>query len=247
MTNRVKRHQLEDLSRSKYRLAIPRNWVIRDKDKDYGIDAEVEIFDEKERATGLVYLVQLKATETSDESAVRKVDIRIDAIKYYNSLELPVLIVRYSEKQDQFYCKWAHEINLFYARKGAKTRRVTFCDEDVWSEESAVDTEKYLKKLRAIKSGAITLPVPTCMVVKGDSIKGMSRGVFMSAYRLALQVYSQIATYQNCFDKAALYVTLKDDELFISLGSVTGCTFHSIDDRKTEGFVEGILLMRYWG
>ena len=159
--NRVKQHQLEDLSRSKYSLAIPRNWVMRDKDKDYGIDAEVEIFDEKDRATGLVYLVQLKATETSDESAARKVDISIDAIKYYKSLELPVLIVRYSEKQDQFYCKWAHEIDLFYAKKGAKTRRVTFCDEDVWGEESAVDTEKYLKKLRAIKSGAITLPVPT--------------------------------------------------------------------------------------
>ena len=240
MTNRVKQHQLEDFSRSKYSLAIPRNWVMRDKDKDYGIDAEVEIFDEKDRATGLVYLVQLKATETSDESAARKVDISIDAIKYYKSLELPVLIVRYSEKQDQFYCKWAHEIDLFYAKKGAKTRRVTFCDEDVWGEESAVDTEKYLKKLRAIKSGAITLPVPTCMVVKGGSIKGMSRGVFMSAYRLALQAYSQIATYQSGSDKAALYVNLKDDELFISLGSVTGCTFHSIDDRKTEGFVEGI-------
>lgn len=241
MTKRVKQHQLEDLSRSKYSLALPRNWVMRDKDKDYGIDAEVEIFDENNRATGLVYLVQLKATETSDESAARKVDLSIDAIKYYKSLELPVLIVRYSEKQDLFYCKWAHEIDLFYAKKGAKTRRITFLNEDIWGEESADNTTKYIKRIRAVKSGAITLPAPISMVIKGDLINGMPRGVFMSAYRMALQAYTQIATYESDSDKAVLCVSLKDDELFISLASVTGCTFHSIRDREKEGFVEGIV------
>ena len=241
MTRRVKQHQLEDLSRTKYSLAIPRNWVMRDKGKDYGIDAEVEIFDENDRATGLVYWVQLKATETSAESAARKVDLSIDAIKYYKSLELPVLIVRYSEKEDLFYCKWAHEIDLFYAKKGAKTIRVTFCDEDVWGANSAVKTTEYIKKIRAVKSGAITLPVPIFMEVKEDSINGIPRGVFMSAYRRALQNYSQIATYQSDPEKAALSVSLKDDELVISLASVTGCTFHSIRDRETEGFAEGIV------
>jgi len=241
MTRRVKQHQLEDLSRTKYSLAIPRNWVMRDKGKDYGIDAEVEIFDENDRATGLVYWVQLKATETSDESAARKVDLSIDAIKYYKSLELPVLIVRYSEKEDLFYCKWAHEIDLFYAKKGAKTIRVTFCDEDVWGANSAVKTTEYIKKIRAVKSGAITLPVPIFMEVKEDSINGIPRGVFMSAYRRALQNYSQIATYQSDPEKAALSVSLNNDELVISLASVTGCTFHSIKNRETEGFAEGIV------
>ncbi len=243
MTRRVKQHQLEDLSRSKYSLVIPRNWVMRDKDKDYGIDAEVEIFDEENRATGLVYLVQFKATETSDGSAARKVDLSIDTIKYYQSLEFPVLIVRYSEKEDLFYCKWAHEIDLFYASKGAKTRRITFCDEDVWGEDSAVNTTKYIKKIRAVKSGAITLPVPILMVVKDDAINGIPRGVFMSAYRIALKTFPQIATYQSDPEKADLCVSvsLKDDELFISLASITGCTFHSIRDRETKGFAEGIV------
>lgn len=241
MTKRVKQHQLEDISRSKYSLAIPRNWVMRDKDKDYGIDAEVEIFDEKDHATGLVYWVQLKATETSDKLAARKVDLSIDAIKYYKSLDLPVLIVRYSAKEDLFYCKWAHEIDLFYAKKDAKTIRITFCDENIWSEGSAVNTTKYIKKLRAARSGAITLPVPTLMVVKDDAINRIPRGVFMSAYRRALQSYSQLATYQTDPEKAALSVSLKDDELFISLASVTGCTFHSIKGRETEGFAEGIV------
>jgi len=241
MTRRVKQHQLEDLSRFKYSLAIPRNWVIRDKDKDYGIDAEVEIFDDNDLATGLVYWVQLKATETSDGSAARKIDLSIDAIKYYQSLDIPVLIVRYSEKEDRFYCKWAHGIDLFYAKKGAKTKRVTFFDEDIWSESSAVKTTKYLKKIRAVKSGVLTLPVPIRIVVKDDEINGIPRGIFMSTFRQILQAYSQIATYQRDPEKVNFSVSLKDDELFINLASITGCTFHSIRDRKTDGFTEEIV------
>lgn len=241
MTKRVKQHQLEDLSRSKYGLAIPRTWVMRDKDKDYGVDAEVEIFDENDLATGLVYLVQLKATETSDKSDARKIDLSINTIKYYKSLELPVLIVRYSEKEDLFFCKWAHETDLFYTKEGAKTKRIIFCDEDVWGENSADKTIRYIKKLRAVKSGAIALPIPIHLEVKDNSINGMPRGVFLSAYRRALQAYPQIAKYQNDSEKAVLCVSLKTDELFISLASVTGCTFHSIKDRESEGFAEGIV------
>ena len=191
MTRRAKQHQLEDLSRLKYGLAIPRNWVIRDKDKDYGIDAEVEIFDEDDRATGLVYWVQLKATEASGKSSVQKIDLSIDSIKYYKTIELPVLIVRYSEKEDVFYCKWAHEIDLFYAKKNAKTRRVKFSDEDIWDENSAKEIIKQIEQIRAVKSGAINFPISIFTVVKDDAINGISRGVFMSAYRLAIQPYLQ--------------------------------------------------------
>ena len=121
MTQRARQHQLEDLSRHKYALALPEKWVLRDKHSDYGIDAEVEIFDENNLPTGLVYLVQLKATETDDESVARRLDVRIDKIRYYESLELPVLIVRHSVKKDIFYCKWAYETDLFYAKEDAKT------------------------------------------------------------------------------------------------------------------------------
>jgi KaiC/GvpD/RAD55 family RecA-like ATPase len=114
MTKRAKQHQLEDLSRSKYSLAIPKNWVFRHKDKDYGIDAEVEIFDQNDRTTGLVYWIQLKATENNTESRARKVDLSLDSMRYYKSLDIPVMIVRYSAIIDRFYYKWAHEIDLFF-------------------------------------------------------------------------------------------------------------------------------------
>ena len=148
MTKRKIQHQLEDTSRYKYGLALPPHWVFRDKDKDYGIDGEVEIFDSRDRATGLVYWVQLKATKSKKESIIRSVDLSLEKIQYYKSLELPVLLVRYSSEQDIFYTKWANEVDTFYAKKGAKKMRIKFSDNDTWGENSAPIIEKYLTKLR---------------------------------------------------------------------------------------------------
>jgi hypothetical protein len=48
----------------------------RDKDKDYGIDCEVELFDEIENSTALLFYAQLKATASMKESKIFKVDLK---------------------------------------------------------------------------------------------------------------------------------------------------------------------------
>ena len=202
---------------------------------------KLKIFDEKDQATGLVYWVQLKATENSDKLAARKLDLSIDKIEYYKALELPVLIVLYSDKEDRFYCKWAHEIDLFYTKENAKTIRIMFDDEDIWSEDSASKIKLHIEKLRAIKAGAIALPITTFLEVRNSSINGIPRGIIMSVYRKTLQEYSQFAIYQSKPEKANLIVTLSSDELMISLASITGCTFYSIKDRDKEDFTEDIV------
>lgn len=238
MTKRVKQHQLEDISRAKYQLAIPRNWVMRDKDKDYGIDAEVEIFDENGNATGLVYWVQLKATESSKPGLTRKVDLSVDAVKYYKQLDIPVLIVRYSEAEDRFYCKWDHEVDLYYAKENAKTIRVSFSDEDIIDDDTAPRTVSYLKRIRAIRSGSITLPVAMSLDIVGDAVKGVSRGILASEFRLALKNHPHLAVYESNSEKAALRITVKADELVVSLSDVTGCTFHDIAKFDDESLAE---------
>lgn len=64
MPKRHRSHQLESESRVAFRSLLPSTWVVRDLDQDYGIDAQVEIFDESGEATGLTFLVQLKATDS---------------------------------------------------------------------------------------------------------------------------------------------------------------------------------------
>jgi len=148
MPKRVKQHQVEDISRSKFNLLIPRNWVCRDKYKDYGIDIEVEIFDDEGRTTGIVFWVQLKATDSNDDAYINKIYLKIDSVKYYRRLDIPVLIVRYSEKQDRFYYKWAYEIDMFYAKEKAINIRISFSNEDILDKNSLINVKNFIQNPR---------------------------------------------------------------------------------------------------
>ncbi|MFT7233976.1 MAG: hypothetical protein ACI8TA_003205 [Cyclobacteriaceae bacterium] len=94
MPKRVDQHEIEDISRARFQLALPRKWVFRDKAKDYGIDGEVELFDNDKKPKGLVFWVQLKATESKKESTILNVDFNIETLRYYKTLDIPVLLVR---------------------------------------------------------------------------------------------------------------------------------------------------------
>ena len=48
LPKRPRQHQLETESKRQFESAIPSSWIYRAKDQDYGIDGEVEIFDDSE-------------------------------------------------------------------------------------------------------------------------------------------------------------------------------------------------------
>lgn len=73
MPKRPAKHQIEDQSRARFRLLLPEAWVFRDITPDYGIDGEVEIFDDTGKSTGLSFLVQLKASESKSKDQRRRV------------------------------------------------------------------------------------------------------------------------------------------------------------------------------
>ena len=62
---RPRSHVLETESRQSFESAIPSEWVYRRKEDDYGIDGEVELFDDSGKTTGLLFYVQLKATDST--------------------------------------------------------------------------------------------------------------------------------------------------------------------------------------
>ena len=75
MPRRPIQHQLEDQSERAFASALPARWAWRKQDKDYGIDGEVEIFAPDDTATGLLFKVQLKATESDDPKTVNSIRI----------------------------------------------------------------------------------------------------------------------------------------------------------------------------
>ena len=146
MPKRPKQHQVEDLSINALKSVLPREWVYREKDKDYGIDGEIEIFDENGYATGIVFLVQLKATDTGDLKKQKRVQLSIEAINYYKSLELPVLIVRYIENSKKLYVKWAYTIDRYGSDKNAKSYSFVMQDTDLWVETTPSKIYKQMQK-----------------------------------------------------------------------------------------------------
>jgi tetratricopeptide (TPR) repeat protein len=131
MTKRIRSHQLETESFRKFEATIPSQWVFRRKDNDYGIDGEIEIFDDDGKATGLLINVQLKSTDSSDFNKCLKENFKIDTLKYYYNLQYPVLIAKYCSYFDTTYFTWAHSRNRGKPKKGQKQIVVNFSQDNV--------------------------------------------------------------------------------------------------------------------
>jgi tetratricopeptide (TPR) repeat protein len=108
MPGRPASHALETWSDSRFRAALPPEWVVHNLAADYGIDLKVEIF-ENGMATGLEFGVQLKAT-TQESGAAPGVAIRRSTLNYWDSLTNPTLLVIAHQPTDQLWFQWSHLI-----------------------------------------------------------------------------------------------------------------------------------------
>lgn len=240
MTRRVKQHEIEDISRAKFQLALPRNWVYRDKPKDYGVDGEIEIFDEDGKPLGLVFWFQLKATESSRASTILNVSLKIETLKYFKALDVPVLLVRYSGYDDTIYSKWVSNVDLFLAKDTARTFNIKLSEEDKWTETSSQELIDYLSKIRVLKSGSFKFPLPISISINDIVIREISKGV------LQIQIQKELKRYSDYIQLVPLSENLVDisltaDELKISLMELSGSSFHNIALRNKENFVEDLV------
>jgi len=229
MPKRPKQHQLEDESRAKYELAIPREWVFRNKDKDYGIDGEVEIFSSNETPTGLVYLVQLKATGSKHDRTIKNLSLKLETLAYYRQLPLPVMIVRYSAVHDEFFVKWSHEIDPFNAKNGAKTIQVKFTDSDKWdSSKSPREVQRYLNRTRTVTNGGLRLPISCHIKVKSDSVGGKKAGQLLIELRQELRRYSHLVSVERTQREAYAEIIVTDQTLYVGIEKIKNVVFHRV-------------------
>jgi hypothetical protein len=240
MPTRIDQHEIEDISRARFKLALPRRWVFRNKDNDYGIDGEVELFDDSKKAQGLVFWAQLKATESQEESTIMNVDLKIDRLRYYQSLNIPVLLVRYSDFDQSIFIKWISNVDLFFAKENAKTFRIKLAENDRWNDSSAKEIERRLTDIRKLESGLFRFPIPLSLDIREEQINGFTKGILVSQIRKHLQNYSDFVSYSKTESESVIVVRLDHEELKINLCDVWGCFFHSIDLRSKENFSDGI-------
>lgn len=110
MPQRPKQHYAEDNSILEFQKILPKEWIFREKNKDYGIDGEVEIFDNEGNATGKIFYVQLKSTLNKlNLKGTITYNLKNSTANYYSEIQLPVLFVLYSETEKQFYVTWVND------------------------------------------------------------------------------------------------------------------------------------------
>lgn len=242
MPKRPKQHQIEDLSRAKFQFCLPKEWVVRDKDKDYGIDCEVELFDKEEKTTGMLFYVQLKATSSINKSAIFNIDFKIETLEYFKQLEIPVLLARYSVHLDKFYIKWVNQVDLNFVDDNAKTFRIKISDDNKWNENSATQIENDLRNVRILKSGLFNFPISYSIDFMQDSIQGLSANQFKIQLRNELNKYSDFLEFKQNEENHLLKISVEKNTLLIQTSILRGVYLHKLENYPKENFINEISL-----
>lgn len=212
MPTRPIQHELENESRIAFESLV-RPWVYRPKVPDYGIDGEVELFDPSGKASGLQFLVQLKAKQKAANKP--SISLSIEWIKYYQSLELPVLVVLWLKESGGTYWRWANELDLYYAKPKAKAFTVHLPNE--WDNETPAQLQRHIEFRRRMKAGNFDRPLPISINAPGRP------GVHFHFQHLCTQAPSLVSFRADTDVKCSV----TKDEVKISFSGYYGAVLHS--------------------
>ena len=156
---RSRTHILEEESLFELRKILPNEWVIREKPKDYGIDVEIEIFTLKGKYTGMVFWIQLKATDSVKDVDHKSIRMPISKIKQLASYDLPVAIFRYNSIDKTFYFDWVKRCAYLCSSSGNKSFDIEFEDNHLWNEKSSDYIISYIKRRNTFSNGNFSFPI----------------------------------------------------------------------------------------
>lgn len=230
MPKRPRQHELEDQSRTAFRALI-QPWVFRDKNPDYGIDAEVEVFDSAQKATGDLFLVQLKAV--GHLQGKPRLPLDIEWIKYYRSLELPIMLALWVKDSNEFHWTWAAQIDLFYARRKAKSMTVNL--ENTWGPATREEIERHLELRKFLHHHQLPKPLKVTVAIPArPRVVQKIKSIFSHAPRLL--------AVEDGEPEAHVVCTLSGDRLTVLFKTMTGAVFHSMREADDDGVAKRIAL-----
>lgn len=228
MPKRPRSHQLEEESWKAFSNAIPNYWILRRPQPDYGLDGEVEIFNQSGSSTGLMFLVQLKGTDTVNKLKALSFPFSLEMLDYYKSLPMPVLLVRYHSPSKELYFRWVHGIDPYYSRKkGSKSVSVKFKEENKWTGQTPDSVVKYLKIFKQLHNPNLPLPIKFVFDFPEREVFSVASAKIESMVRDAAGALSDIISFQaKPDDELTPKIKITNDLIEINIAGIYGCTFH---------------------
>lgn len=225
MPQRPRQHTLEEESLRYFKAGIPSEWVVRTQDPDYGIDAEVEIFEDS-YSTGEKFYVQLKGSDKQSLHSALGVQLSVETAEYYMRSPLPVLIVLYHAPSKQIYSQWFHTYDPFYSRGAETVLTFRLSEDDIWGNDTPATLVEDLRFLKSIGRPG-ERPIDFYLECSADELHGHPSGAIKAKIREAASS-SLIRIVEDLRPRHAHNsITLSPDQYRISLGDKISMTNHN--------------------
>lgn len=150
MPGRPRAHELETASERAFERILPDAWTVSLVQPDYGFDRRVEIFENK-TATGLGFLVQLKATDADLRQALTE-SLQVSVLNYMQTQVEPVLVVRHHAPTGRIFGFWMHRRDVVLKRDDQKTVTMRWALDDELTSMSVGDLLREVQRTRALRT-----------------------------------------------------------------------------------------------
>jgi tetratricopeptide (TPR) repeat protein len=161
---RPQAHQIDSRGDVLFRGAMPPKWAIRrQRENDYGIDYEVELFDDSDRSTGQLFKVQLKSSARFERDNV-ELDVRLRDLDYWNSLPVPILVVLADVTGGYLWCRWSVDMDPYPRRRDQAIKTFKFGNADRLTTDKLSEIESRVTAWRAWRHHEVGFPVGVVVV-----------------------------------------------------------------------------------
>lgn len=231
MPQRPRAHILEDESWEALYNAAPTHWVIRKSHPDYGIDGEIEIFDDSGTATGLIFYFQLKATDLKDKKKALTYRFKKDTIIYYKSFQVPVLLIRYISVTKELYYRWASSVDFYYSKSESKTINVKFEEDSKWSQDTCGELINCLNVFQSLLRPQLKTPLTFHLNCSESEYCRIPKGVLVSAIKEVFDLEPFVELSLRSASPSSLVISLNRNDMLISLAGLDGAYLHFKSDQ----------------
>ena len=130
------------------RNSLPKEWIFRELNSDYGIDGEIEVVKSDGTVTGALCKVQVKGTNSNVKLLKYGISVSTNSVRYWLALPLPTIIFRIIDNPKEVlwinvrkYLLEAELIDILYSTPKKKIR---------FSFKNAHDLPQTIKELEEL-------------------------------------------------------------------------------------------------